>query len=518
MLHEWLVANGFTLGAAYSVAVLVVVLVAMVLRGRETGDASTPGGGDAVAWGLATFALVLLSRVLVRDHILGDFIYQDEAIDACIKPLQQRLGLPIWAGFSKTIVSTINGLALETLGFSPRVLRTLPAVWFSVGLGLFTALLLRVLGTWPVLATAALLAASYPFILHSVWATIIPWGALPTLALWAILLSPWAIGVSLAGLIGILTGSSLYFYPGATLAMLCAVALHGLLYRARWSLGSAATAVVTTVGAKSVLDLVYGAGLRTGYGGGTLSAAYLGEALRVTPADFFHHSTSYDVLNFGGPVFEPVMLWTLVLACCAPTRVLVLGLGTFVANVVATGFTGPYPGARRALWSLPLLYLACIDGTLRLATRRRVSRLVETLLVASIALVCARSAVIGWTRFPVYPHHPFMREVFRVLGEWPATRRIVFLEDTTDLRGHDAWCAVAFARAAHGAGTPPILWPKDEPFVGPAGEYWLFLRPADTDAEVDAVFGAASREAVSVAAGAAADATPPLRVARVTIP
>jgi hypothetical protein len=218
-----------------------------------------------------------------------------------------------------------------------------------------------------------------------------------------------------------------------------------------------------------------------------------------------------------------VLLWALALAVMRPTRVFGLCLGVSVLGAVLSAFTGPYPGVRRVLWTLPLLYLGCVHAVFRgVQQQTRVEAVVGGAFAVSFALLCARDVVIGSRHFPIFPPDPFYTEAATFLRERaPLDAKVVLLEGGMFGAKH-YWCALGFSKALWAPERTPLLLPKGKPrTVSNTSEYWVLMQPDDSIADVQRVFEGAEVQLLHPSSSAESDhasARSKLRVVRVRGP
>jgi hypothetical protein len=244
----------------------------------------------------------------------------------------------------------------------------------------------------------------------------------------------------------------------------------------------------------------------------------------VTPLDLFYRTTSFNSLNFGGPYFEPVLLWALALGVLSRDRFFWFCVCALALNVVLVGFTGSYPGVRRAMWSLPLLYLGCLHASFLFAGRTpRLAPWVRGAFLVSLALVCARAVVIGRNHFPVYTSDRVYETAAAFLAQHaPVEPEVVLLENPLhEFKSHHYWCALGFTPGLWPPDRFPTIVPKSGPLPGAEPkDYWVLMQPLDTFADLERVFGPHQQEFLYPleTPPALRDAAPhpsPLRVVRV---
>jgi hypothetical protein len=194
---------------------------------------------------IVLFVGTFTSRYFLSRFMLGPWYFADEAVDNCIIPFQVSRGESIWGGTTYNLVHFIRLITYRFLGFSPAVARTTNMVFFAASVAGFYWALQRPFGKQVAWFVVGMMLLSSPFIIHSIYATLITFCLLPTAVLLWILTRP--LTQASAGFLGVVPAAGLYLYPAAFLTGVCLIIFHAIVFYRSWTWKTRWVSVITFI-------------------------------------------------------------------------------------------------------------------------------------------------------------------------------------------------------------------------------------------------------------------------------
>jgi hypothetical protein len=189
------------------------------------------------------FVVAFTNRYFLSGLMLGPWCVFDEALDSCIIPFQISQGESIWGGSTYNLGHLIRLMSYRFFGFSPAVARTTNIVFFAASVIVSYWALLRPFGRKVAWSVVGMMLLSSPFIVHSIYATVMTFCLLPTAVLLWILTRP--LTQTTAGLLGVALVAGLYLYAGAFLTGVCLVFFHAIVFYRSWTWKTRSITLVT---------------------------------------------------------------------------------------------------------------------------------------------------------------------------------------------------------------------------------------------------------------------------------
>lgn len=433
-----LFASFFTHGPSVFLTGLVISVVFLVaIAAKSTGLSRVVRSQEDVLSPVPWWKLAVLTGGLFAFHYLlgrqmfGSWYFQDDAFDSCVMPLQFKLNEPIWGGGTAYLVYWLYLLAYEALGFGLHVAIALNVLVFSVSSAVCFAAIRSALGNTPAWLFLTITNISYPFVLHSTYATAITFGVLAPAVTFAVLLHrERMVDLRAAAVLSMVLAASFYMYPGGSLACVCLIAAHFAFFHRRWGrYGLAKVAAVffgaalLVIGSRRLISTGSFISSLGYWAGGQLRVERAWEGAVLSIQDTFWRSTTWNTLNHQAPYFEIQFAGLLIIAAVLGVRLCrepwgqfegkwaLVCVGVFLGNSALVGVTGTYPGVRRALWSLFLLYVSVGIGAgylLRIASARR---LTQSLLLLGVLFAAAHTTAMGITTWPFSTSSRFVTEL-----------------------------------------------------------------------------------------------------------
>ncbi len=178
------------------------------------------------------FGVTFISRYWLRQLALGPWFFADEAVDNCIIPFQIAHGESIWGGTTYNLVHFIRLISYRLFGFSPEVAQTTNILYFAGSVACFHWALQRPFGNQVAWFVTGMMLLGSPFIVHSIYATLITFCLLPTGILLWILTRP--LNQASAAFLGVVVVAGLYLYPAAFLTGICVILFHAIVFYRSW--------------------------------------------------------------------------------------------------------------------------------------------------------------------------------------------------------------------------------------------------------------------------------------------
>jgi len=125
------------------------------------------------------FLIVLLVRLYSAKLMYGSWFIQDDAFDSCIDPFQLLLGENIWGDGTNYLTYIFYLLAYKIFGYSLIASYSVNVVIFSLSLAVLSYATYKQFGLIASIVVLLVCITSYPFILHSIYATALTFSFLP---------------------------------------------------------------------------------------------------------------------------------------------------------------------------------------------------------------------------------------------------------------------------------------------------------------------------------------------------
>ena len=403
------------------------------------------------------FVVAFMNRYFLSGFMLGPWFFFDEALDSCIIPFQVSQGESIWGGSTYNLVHLIRLMAYRLFGFSPAVARTTNMVFFAASVIVFYWALLRPFGREVAWAVVGMMLLSSPFIVQSIYATVMTFCLLPSAFLLWILTRP--LTQTSSGLLGVALVAGLYLYAAAFLTGVCLVFFHAIVFYRNWTWRTRSITLVTFAFSWGLARLVLtGNPSWRRWGGGELSFdEQIGQRSIVVLKDVFWESLSFNSLNLRAPYFDSVMVGFLIIGIIASLIIwkpqpsmferkwVWISLLSFFGSVFLSALALHNPGVRRILSSLPLLFLIAGLGLKYLWNWRAFRPLVGGAIIVCFGLVAFRSYVIGKTSWPLAGDSDFMVGARQaLLQNTNSQKNVVIIGYNTDQWGGELYrCALS---------------------------------------------------------------------------
>lgn len=352
------------------------------------------------------FAVASISRYALSRFMFGPWFFSDEALDSCVIPFQVAQGEGIWGGSTYNLVHLIRLLAYRIFGFSPAVARGTNVFFFAASVVVCYWALEQPFGKLVGWFVVGMMLLSSPFIVHSIYATIITFCLLPSAFLLWILTRP--LTQISAGLLGVALAAGLYLYPAAFLTGVCLIFFHATAFYRSWTWKTRSISLVTFVFSAGLARLVLtGNPTWRRWAGGELAFEDIGQKTMVVLKDVFWESLSFNSLNLRAPYLDTVMVGFLIIGVGSSLLVsksqlsmfdrkwIWISLFSFFGSVCLSALALHHPGVRRILSSLLLLFLIAGLGLKHLWDWKVFRPTVARAVMVCFGLVALRSYVIS---------------------------------------------------------------------------------------------------------------------------
>ena len=464
---------------------LIVIYYRQSFAPRFTGTKDSPAKRTSFqvqAMGLmlvlsGIFLAVLIIKLHSAKMMYGSWFIQDDAFDSCIDPYQLLLGESIWGGGTNYLTYTIYLCAYNLFGYSLATSYSVNVIVFSISLSVLFLAAYRQFGF--ITGTFLLLVCitSYPLILHSIYATALTFSFLPV-ALMLFTLSCRNSFIAALLLVFYLC-LSLFFYPGAFLTGICLLFFHFIFFPKWWRNLKTVTGVLISFLVMGPLTLFVkntfsGNNNLSYWAGGIFSTHNSFKNSIVVFQDVFWKSTTWNAMNFNAPYFEPPVFMLLLTALLLlflsinykcftnAEKWICIFLLTFFGSAALSALSGPYPGVRRVIASLPLLYIVCGLGAQRFSELNIARAPILILALVGILLIAGRSYFIMQHNWPLSHSSDFMEKSLELLAnKKSSTKTIIIASYPGDqFQAQHYRCALGLNDNYQQQFSPPLIIPR----------------------------------------------------------
>ena len=211
------------------------------------------------------------------------------------------------------------------------------------------------------------------------------------------------------------------------------------------------------------------------WAGGNFSFHNFLEKIVVVLQDTFWKSTTWNTLNYNVPYFEPPLLFLLISAVFlllfsikyksfsfAEKWICVFVL-TYLGSTTLSAFSGQYPGVRRVISSLPLLYIICGISLQKFLDLKIARGVVLIATVIGITLIAGRSYFITQNKWPLTHKSAFMEESSRLLAktEKQVQKVIIASYRGDQFQAQHYRCALGLDQNYQQQFSPPLIIPRN---------------------------------------------------------